>query len=511
MGTYLNPGNAGFTSARAGRYVDKTGLIAVVNNTIGKKEKLSCISRSRRFGKSIAAQMLCAYYDRSCDSSSLFDDLEIARDPSYHEHLNKYNVILLDITAFIGEEEGIEGVVSNIRRYVLRELKNMYPELKEEKSLANALSEAVDISGIRFVVIIDEWDALMRAANSTEKLQWEYLEFLRSLFKNTGLTDKVFAAAYMTGILPTKKDGSQSAISEFREYTMLDPGKFERFVGFTEDEVRTLCNEDGIDYNEMKRWYDGYSFETIHSVYNPNSVMYALDRRKFQSYWAMSSSASSLLDYINMDFDGLSDAAADLLAGKRIAIRVRPFQNDVSNLHSRDDVLTLLTHFGYLNYDSESGTVIIPNEEIREEFSDMLHDVTHEETRKRVQDSIRLIEDTVAGNENAVAEQIERIHRQEFTPLHYNKEQSLRGVIKIAYFAYRDYYMQFDELPGGNGFADIVFIPKKYSEYPALILELKWEDTPETAIHQIKDRHYPDALKDFEGDILLVGISYDKN
>ncbi|MBR1722486.1 MAG: AAA family ATPase [Treponema sp.] len=511
MGIYLNPGNDGFQTSRAGRYVDKSGLIAIVNDTIGKREKLSCVSRARRFGKSMAAQMLCAYYDRSCDSSFLFEDLEIAGHPSYQEHLNKYNVIYLDITSFIGSV-GLKNVVSYINEAVRRELKEAYPELEEKGTLMEALGDVVEKCDKehKFIAIIDEWDAIIRDSGSTLDGQKEYLEFLRSLFKNSGATDKIFAAAYMTGILPIKKDGSQSAISEFREYTMLDPGRFGRFVGFMEEEVKVLCEEDGISFTEMKRWYDGYSFEDIDSVYNPNSVMYALDRKKFESYWAMSSSATSLLDYINMDFDGLADAAADLLAGKRIGIRVKKFQNDLISLSSKDDVLTLLTHFGYFSYDTESETITIPNQEIRDEFSEMIHDVKHEATLQRVKDSIQLIQDTADGNADAVAMQIEKIHRQECAPLHYNREQSLRAVIKMAYFAYRDYYLQFEELPGGNGYADIIYLPKKYSDYPALIIELKWEDTPDAAINQIKDRRYPDALAGFEGNILLVGISYDK-
>ncbi|MBR1740426.1 MAG: AAA family ATPase [Lachnospiraceae bacterium] len=511
MGIYLNPGNDGFQSARAGRYVDKSGLIAVVNETIGKSEKLTCISRARRFGKSYAAKMLSAYYDRSCDSSVLFDDLEIAGHPSYRKHLNKYNVVYLDITNIIGKA-GVKNVVDYISDAVMSELMEEYPSLEKKGSLDEMMGGVVDKwdRGQKFITIIDEWDAVIRDSSATKEDQKRYLEFLRSLFKSSGTTDKIFAAAYMTGILPIKKDGSQSAISEFREYTMLDPGKFGKFVGFTEQEVKVLCEEDGMDFEEMKRWYDGYSFEDIRSVYNPNSVIYALDKRKFESYWAMSSSATSLLDYINMDFDGLADAAADLLAGKRVGVRVKKFQNDLVSLRSKDDVLTLLTHFGYLSYDSESETVIIPNQEIRDEFSEMIHDVTHEETLQRVRDSIQLIKDTAEGNADAVAAQIEKIHRQECTPLHYNREQSLRAVIKMAYFAYRDYYLQFEELPGGTGYADIVYLPKKYSDYPALIIELKWADTPETAIHQIRERNYPEMLKNFDGDILLVGISYDK-
>lgn len=511
MGVYLNPGNAGFASARAGRYVDKSGLIAVINHTIGKKEKLSCISRARRFGKSMAAQMLCAYYDSSCNSSSLFDDLEIAGHPSYREHLNRYPVIYLDITSFIGEV-GVKNVVSYIRKAVIRELKREYPNLEERTVLSGALAEIVDAwdRGNRFIAIIDEWDAVIRDSSATAEDQKRYLEFLRSLFKNSGTTDKVFAAVYMTGILPIKKDGSQSAISEFQEYTMMDPGELERYAGFTEEEVRALCEENGADFGEMKRWYDGYAFKNIHSVYNPNSVMYALRKKEYQSYWAMSSSATSLLDYINLDFDGLADAAARLLAGRRIPVDVGGFQNDTTSFATKDDVLAILVHYGYLAYDSASETVRIPNEEIRIEFARMIHRVNNRETLERVKDSVQLIEDVVTGNADAVAEQIERIHRQECTPLHYNREQSLRAVIKMAFFAYRDHYMQFEELAGGTGYADIVYLPRRYSDYPALVIELKWEDTKETAIHQIKERNYPDALKGFDGDILLVGISYDK-
>ena len=513
MGIYINPGYAGFETARAGDYIDKSGMIAVVNDTIGKADKLSCVSRARRFGKSYAAKMLCAYYDRSVDSAFLFETpekLEIVDHPSYRDHLNRYNVLYLDITSFIGMAGGVSNTLNYMMERVTGELSRMYPE-NNDNDLVSLLSTAVDVSGCKFIAIIDEWDAIIRDSDSTPALQKEFLEFLRSLFKSSGTTDKIFAAAYMTGILPIKKDGSQSAISEFREYTMLDPGEFERFYGFNEEEVKSLCEEKDVDFEQMKQWYDGYSFEHIHSIYNPNSVMYAVRKRKFQSYWSMSSSARSLLDYINLDFDGLAESAADLLLGKRIPVKVTRFQNDLDHLNSKDDVLTLLTHFGYLSYDVESETVTIPNEEIRREFADMIGEVKHEATRKRVQDSIQLIRDTADGNAEAVAEQIEKIHRQECSPRHYNNEQSLRSVIKMAYFAYRDHYLQFEELPGGTGYADIVFIPKKYSDFPALVIELKWEDSPETAINQIKDKHYPDALVGFDDEIMLVGISYDKD
>lgn len=510
MGIYVNPGNEAFRVCRNGTYVDKSGLISVVNSTIDTKQKLSCVSRARRFGKSFAAKMLCAYYDCGCDSAELFDDLIIADDLDYRKHLNGYNVLCLDLTQIMATNYGKEPIAAYITRIVGDDMGKVYPDVSVGNTLNDTLFAAVEHSGKKFIAVIDEWDAPIRDSDSTPALQKEYLEFLRSLFKNTATTDKVFAAAYMTGILPIKKDGSQSAISEFREYTMLAPEKFEPYFGFNEDEVEALCEEHGVDFGQMKSWYDGYSFSKIKSVYNPNSVMYAIDTGKFKSYWQMSAAADSLLTYINMDFDGLGNAAVDLLAGSVLEIETMHFKNDLDSLESRDDVLTLLIHFGYLNYDEEGGTVRIPNEEIRMEFARTIRDVKHTETIKRVKESEKLLNDTILMDEEAVAAAIEKVHTEECAPIHYNGEQALRGVIKMAYFTYRDQYIKLEELPSGKGYVDIVYLPKKHSDLPALIIELKNDDAAETAIEQIKARNYPDVIKDFGGDILLVGISYEK-
>lgn len=510
MGIYVNPGNEAFRVCRNGVYVDKSGLISVVNSTIDTRQKLSCVSRARRFGKSFAAKMLCAYFDCSCDSSELFDDLVIADDSDYRKHLNGYNVLCLDLTQIMATNYEKEPIASYITRIVGDDMGKVYPDISVGNTLNDTLLAAVEQSGKKFVAVIDEWDAPIRDSDSTPALQKAYLEFLRSLFKNTATTDKIFAAAYMTGILPIKKDGSQSAISEFREYTMLAPEQFEPYFGFNKDEVEALCKGHGVDFGQMKSWYDGYSFSKIKSVYNPNSVMYAIDTGKFKSYWQMSAAADSLLTYINMDFDGLGNAAVDLLAGSVLEIETMHFKNDLDSLESRDDVLTLLIHFGYLNYDEEGGTVRIPNEEIRMEFARTIRDVKHAKTIKRVKESEKLLNDTILMDEEAVAAAIEKVHMEECAPIHYNGEQALRSVIKMAYFTYRDYYIRLEELPSGKGYADIVYLPKRHSDLPALVIELKNDDAAETAIEQIKARNYPDVIKDFGGDVLLVGISYEK-
>lgn len=349
-----------------------------------------------------------------------------------------------------------------------------------------------------------------REAKGHSGLQRKYLEFLRSLFKNSTMTSKIFAAAYMTGILPIKKDGSQLAISDFWEYTMIKPGQFGRYVGFTADEVKKLCDDHGSDFKKMKQWYDGYSFRELDSVYNPSSVMKALFHHDFDTYWTQTSAAESLMEYINLDFDGLGRTVTDLTGGAEVLVDTNGFANDLVTFRDRNDVLTLLIYLGYLAYDEEMQKVHIPNEEIRLEFARAIRQVKRDDTIRRIRESDQLIENTVNRKEEAVAEQIEKIHEEE-APLYYNNEQALRSVIKRAYFSYGDEYLMFEELPAGSGYADIVYLPKKRSMLPILVIELKWNQSADGTISQIKNRRYPEAVKGYGGEILLMGISYDRN
>ena len=507
MGTYLNPGNDGFADICRGRYVDKTGMIALINDTIGTPEKLTCISRPRRFGKSFAAQMLCAYYDKTCDSNRLFDDKAIAKSRSYREYLNKYDVIYLNMTDVLGETKA-EDLVAFIKRNVVRELMESYPSLSAVEGFSATLVNAVEVVGNKFIMIIDEWDAPIR---ENPEIQREYLEFLRTLFKSRATTAKTFAAVYMTGILPIKKDGSQSAISDFDEYTMLGPLQFAEYVGFTEEEVATLCETHHRDFSLMKQWYDGYSLEDIGSVYNPNSVMKAVRNNRFRSYWTETSAAESLLGYIARDEQGLGQTIAQLIGGVEVPVDINGFANDLITFKNQDDVLTRLVHLGDLADDEHTGKVHIPNEEIRLEFTRTIREDKRPDTMKRVQESDQLIMDTIHMNAEAVAGQIEKVHIEATNPLNANNENSLRAVIQLAYFSYKDHYMKMEELPTGHGYADIVYLPKQSEMVPALVIELKWNQSADTAIEQIKQRKYPTVLQDCGGDILLVGINYDKD
>ena len=506
MGIYFNPGNEGFKRITNGKYVDKTAMIELVNRAIDTPDNLICVSRARRFGKSYAAQMLAAYYDRTCDSHLLFEGKDIAEFAGYEVNLNKYDIVYLDMTTIIGKMKNKSDFSSFVSDCILDDIYEYYPELVDRNDLQSSLLRIVKKIGQKLIFIIDEWDAPIR---EFPEYQDGYLNLLRALFKSSSFTNQVVAAAYMTGILPIRKTVTGSALSDFREYTMIAPGKFAGYFGFTEGEVEKLCTINDMDMSEMKRWYDGYHFEGVGSIYNPNSVMSAIEMRRYDSYWSKSTLSNELIDYIKKDYNGLAKDIAELVAGNSVRVDTTGFDNDLISFSSKDDVLTLLIHLGYLSYDYHTGTAYVPNEEIALEFSKAIRKVDHVETNRRVAECDKLFEETFNMNGEYVAKAIEKIHREETAPLHYNREASLRAIIKLAYYTYKDHYIQFEELPAGEGYADVVYIPKYDSGYPALLIELKWNKTADGAIAQIHDKHYPDAIKSIGVETILVGINYD--
>lgn len=511
MGFYVNPGNKGFADILNDAYVDKTGLIDFVNGTIGTPRKLTCVSRPRRFGKSFAAKMLVAYYDRTCDSDGLFSNLEVAKTASYRRHLNAYDVLHIDMGGIVGRCGGTRGLAERTSSLLIDDLRSEFPEAPRDESLDGTLLRIVSHTGRRFVCVIDEWDAVFReAVGSISKQlgdQEDYVLLLRTLFKNANVTDRVFAAVYMTGILPIKKYGTQSAISDFNEYTMVMPGPLATFTGFTEAEVAALCRASGMDFGEMRRWYDGYSLPGAGHLYSPNSVMRAIQNRMFDTYWSSSETYESLRDYIDMDFDGLQQDIVQMLGGAEVPVNTARFQNDMTAISSSDDVLTLLVHLGYLAFDRSARRARIPNEEVRIEFANAVEAGRHAETARIVRESAKLLRDTLDGNEEEVAAALARAHDTGCAPLHYNDEQALRAVVKAAYIA-ADEYVRVEELPSGRGYADVAYLPRRGSRLPAMVVELKWDRTAQSAIDQIRRRDYPEALRGLGSDILLVGVAY---
>ena len=271
-----------------------------------------------------------------------------------------------------------------------------------------------------------------------------------------------------------------------------------------------MCEDHDVDYEECRNWYDGYKLNG-YEIYNPESVVKCVRERYFDSYWGKTSTYKVISERLEQNFYGTKDEVIKMLAGENVDVNVTSYLNTMDSFASRNDVFTYLIHLGYLAYNAENKTVRIPNEEIRRDFQRSVREVRHTETLKRLQASDQLFLDTLQGNADAVAAQIEKVHTEETSPLHYNREDSLRSVIKLAYYTYRDHYLQWEELPAGNGYADIVYLPKRDSDWPALLIELKWNQSAEGAIAQIHNRQYPEVLKGLGKEILLVGINYDKN
>ena len=507
MGRFVNPDNSAFQAALNSRiYVDKTGLIACMNNILDSTDAYICNSRPRRFGKSYAANMLAAYYSKGASSEEMFSKLDIGKTPDFKRHLNKYDVIHIDIQWFLTNCDDKDKVVGYITKIVLDELKDVYPDIlpSEVLSLPDALSRVRNKTGQKFVIIIDEWDVLIRDEAANKKVQDDYIRFLRSMFKGIEPT-KYIQLAYLTGILPIKKERTQSALNNFREYSMLNAGPLASYIGFTENEVKELCKVYNKDFTEVKRWYDGYQLGA-YQVYNPNAVVNTMIDGNFQSYWSATASYDSIVPLINMDF-------IEMLSGASVDVDVASFQNDISNIVNKDDVLTYLIHMGYLAYSADSKMAFVPNEEIRQELLRATRRKQWNELMVFQRESERLLDATLDMDGTSVAEQIEKIHEEYVSAIQYNNENSLSSVLAVAYLSAMQYYFKpVRELPTGRGFADFVFIPKpEYkNDYPALIVELKWNKSAKSALQQIKDKKYPNAIKNYTGAILLVGINYNK-
>ena len=510
MGIYINIGNAGFQSARNGEYVDKSGLIAAVNSTLFTERRFSCVTRCRRFGKSMAAKMLYAYYDHSCNSRILFADLGIAHDPTFEKHLNKYPAIYLDITDFVSRYKSVD-IVDKINAAVLTDVSKAYPDVSvaQDDDLMDYLLRVSESTQQQFVFIIDEWDAICREFAPGTKAMDAYVSWLRRMFKSQ-LAMRVFACAYMTGILPVKKYKTESALNNFIEYSMVAPRNMASYFGFTKDEVRTLAENHNMDFDLLVKWYDGYQIGNEPSMFNPNSVIQAIDSNWCESYWGKTGSYDAVAHYIKMNYEGLKDNVIQMLAGGRCKVNPTKFQNDMSVIESKDDVLTVLIHLGYLSYDRNKSECYIPNKEVAGEMVNAIEDNNWAPVVKALERSEELLQATLDGDEETVARGIDAVHDESTSILSYNNENSLACVLSLAYYYAKNNYVIHREYASGKGFADIVLIPRKNVDSPAIVIELKVNKDAETAISQIRRKDYPAKLREYSDRLLLVGISYDK-
>ena len=514
MGRFVNPDNGAFQVALNSKiYVDKTGLLEYTNSVLDTTNAYICNSRPRRFGKSYAANMLTAYYSKGADSEKMFSGLEISKSPEYRMHLNQYDVIHIDIQWFLSNSMDVDNIVAFIAASILDELREIYLDVLpvEITSLPDGLSRVREKTGQKFIVIIDEWDVLIRDEAANRKVQDEYIRFLRGMFKGTEPT-KYIQLAYLTGILPIKKEKTQSALNNFDEFTMLSPGRLAPYIGFTEEEVQRLAEEYHQDFDKVKRWYNGYLLRD-YQIYNPKAVVSVMLSGEFKSYWSETASYEAVVPLINMNYDGLKTAMIEMLSGVAVKVNTATFKNDTVNIQNKDDVLTYMIHLGYLGYDQAKKMTFVPNEEIRQELTTAVESKTWNEMLLFQQESEKLLNATLDMDCNMVALQIEKIHNEYASVIQYHNENSLSSVLAIGYLSAMQYYFKpIRELPTGRGFADFVFVPKpEYkNDYPALVVELKWNQKVQTAMHQIKEKKYPESILHYTGEIILVAINYDK-
>lgn len=528
MGVYLNPGKEFFNIAVNSQiYVDKSTMVAETNALVNTNKRYLCVSRPRRFGKSMAAAMLCAYYGAENDSRELFEKLKLAQCPTWDRYLGKFDVIWLVMTNFIGKTKQMDKVVDRIAMRVLDELHEAYPEVRyDEDDFVYSLSRFHQASGRQFVIIIDEWDSVFRELPQDQIGQKYYLDWLRNVLKD----EPYVALAYMTGILPVKKYGKHSALNMFDEYSMTAPLQLASYTGFTEEEVQDLCGKFGMSFASVKDWYDGYlvydqgivndrdrseenpsqraSAKRYH-LYAPLSVVNAMTYGQIKNYWNNTETYEALAEYIRMDFDGLKETVARLMEGEHLPVRLGTYQNDMTSMTCRDDVLALLIHLGYLGYDQANGEVFIPNREIHDVFETSTQTPEWSSTMRALRNSKKLLEAVWAGDEETVAGLLEVAHDQTGNRT-YNSEAALSYAVQLAFYKAQDDYTLFPEVDTGRGYADLIYIPKR-PIHPALLVELKYNQNADTALEQILRQKYPSRLEHYKGNLILVGISYDRS
>lgn len=453
----------------------------------------------------MAANMLAAYYGKNNDSRGLFSGLKIAEDETFEKHLNKYNIIHINMIDFLSRADSMDDLIDYLQKRLLWDIRKEYSDVDcfDWNDLVDVLETIYNEKRQPFVIIIDEWDSIFRKYPDSIDEQKKYLDFLRFFIKGKSYV----ALAYMTGILPIKKYGEHSALNMFDEYSMTNQRELAEFTGFTEEEVKQLCVQYDMAYEKMKQWYDGYELKGV-QIYNPRSVVMSLLGHDFDSYWTKTETYEALKKYIQLDMYNLKALVTRLIAGESVPVNSDKFQNDMTTLESADDVLTLLVHLGYLTYDFYNQKVTIPNQEVQKGFINCIEDGGWEPVMDAIRSSDELLSATLEGDEEKTASMIEQAHQENTSILKYNDENALACVISLAYYSAKKDYLIYRELAGGKGYADMVFIPRNNVNKPAIVVELKWNKTVSAAIEQIKEKQYVQSLKGYSGEVVLVGVNY---
>lgn len=485
-------------------FIDKSNIIVKINERIQTSNKYVCITKPRRFGKTSVLNMLGAYYCRSYDSKALFDSLNISKNASYRLHLNKYNVIHLCLNDIPLNRHNYADYIAQINNSLINDIKEAYPAL-EGKSFEQA-SDILTATNDEFVFIIDEWDYIFGHELFPEH-QGDFLEFLRNLLK-----DRPYVAlSYMTGVLPIKKYSTGSALNMFDEYTMLNDCLFEEYFGFTTQEAESLCQKQSkVTFDSIHDWYNGYQTKSGEKIYNPRSVVLALINGYCQSYWTRTGKMDEVLFFLKYNISEVRDDVVKMVNGTPVRIEInKEYTAGGERPSGRKDIYAAMIIYGLLSY--HDGEIKIPNRELMMEFESALDDEDFGYVAELVRNSTDILDATLEMNGDIVAAYLHDIHNSELPILKYNDENSLSCVVTLAYLSARNKYKIEREEKSGKGFADFIFYPRR-KKLPGIIIELKADSTPETAIAQIIEKEYGEKLKKEQVErILAVGISYDSS
>ena len=508
MGRFLNSNNKKFLEYYTSKiFIDKSSLINVINECLNTTDKYMCVTRPRRFGKTLTLSMLNAYYSKGSNSKEIFDKLNISSSSTYLNHLNKHNVISIDMSTLYTDSNG--NFLDELKKLLIKELDEYFPNIltSDDDTIAKAIIKINLKTDQSFIFLIDEWDLIFREEPKS-KLCDEYIRFLRSLFKASD-TSSCIELVYMTGILPIKRYTTESALNMFKEYNMLDPDNLAEYFGFTEIEVKDLCLKYNIDFNQMKKWYDGYYLEGL-EIYNPQSVVEAIKRNKFKDFWTITGALESVTNYMNYDNGVLKGKITKMLSGEKILVNVLKFKNDLTMVNSEDAALTVLIHLGYLAYDENAKKCYIPNHEISDEFVLGIDDLGWEEPYNPISNSLELYKETLKGNTDFINKTLDKNHKDLASMYNKNKEDVLGIIVQISYYHTGNFYFIRKEDTCATGRADLTFTPLDNTHIP-MIIELKVDKSAEDAINQIKEKDYSSVFKGYKGKILLLGIAYDSS
>ena len=524
MGMFLNsivPFESYKDIARTRFFVDKTPMIdEILSSVILDGQKYLCFTRPRRFGKSVMANMIGAFFERSVEGKDVFGSLKIADSDNYQNHLNRHDIIYIDFSRMPRNCNSYEYYISRIQDGINKDLQEAFPELSlsDEWAVWDNLQFIFEKLKARFIFVIDEWDAIFHKDFITEAHRKKYTEFLRNLLKEQGYVEFV----YMTGVLPIAKYSDGSELNMFQEYSIATRVKFCEYFGFLDSEVddlfgrylKTVRNPQ-ISRDDLRSWYDGYYTKGGDRVYNPRSVICALTNNELANYWTSSGTYDSVFSYIKDNISKVQDDITVLYAGGRVPSDIQEYAASSMRLETKDEIYSSMVVYGLLTY--KDGAVSIPNRELMDSFSVMMK---RERSLGYIYNlanaSRKMLSATLSGDTETMADILKLAHDTEAPVLSYNSEIELAAVVNLVYLAARDRYRVEREDKAGEGYVDFIFYPERRSE-DGIILELKVDDTAEHAIRQIKERNY--ALRftgklgekpKYTGRILAVGISYSR-